>query len=86
MMFVKYKIMLKAYKYRIKPTDEQKTLINKHLGSCGWLYNYAFNKMGLYSKNYSGTGCSGELLESSTLVGTMKEENILTLMYNSEIK
>jgi len=34
-------------------------------------------KMGLHPKNYSGTGCSGELLESSTLVGTMKEENLL---------
>ena len=36
--------MLKAYKYRISPIDEQKTLINKHLGSCRWLYNYALNK------------------------------------------
>jgi len=36
--------MLKAYKYCINPTDEQKTLINKHLGSCRWLYNYALNK------------------------------------------
>ena len=36
--------MLRAYKYRINPTDEQKTLINKHLGSCRWLYNYALNK------------------------------------------
>ena len=34
-------------------------------------------KMDLNPKNYSGTGYSGELLESSTLVGTMKEENIL---------
>jgi len=36
--------MLKAYKYRINPIDEQKTLINKHLGLCRWLYNYALNK------------------------------------------
>ena len=36
--------MLRAYKYRINPTDEQKTLINKHLGSCRWFYNYALNK------------------------------------------
>jgi len=33
--------------------------------------------LGLYPKNYSGAGCSGGLLESSTIVGTMKEENIL---------
>jgi len=36
--------MLKAYKYRINPTDEQKTIINKHLGSWRWLNNYALNK------------------------------------------
>ncbi|PIV58631.1 MAG: hypothetical protein COS14_08560 [Bacteroidetes bacterium CG02_land_8_20_14_3_00_31_25] len=33
--------------------------------------------MGLNPKNYSGTGCSGGLLESSTIVGAKKEENIL---------
>ena len=31
--------------------------------------------MGLNTKNYSGAGRSGELLESSTIVGAMKEEN-----------
>jgi len=31
--------------------------------------------MGLNTKYYSGAGCSGGLLESSTIVGTMKEEN-----------
>ena len=36
--------MLKAYKYYLQPSQEQKTLINKHLGSCRWLYNYALNK------------------------------------------
>ena len=36
--------MLRAYKYRINPTDEQKMLINKHLGSCRWFCNYALNK------------------------------------------
>ena len=36
--------MLKAYKYYLQPSQEQKTLINRHLGSCRWLYNYALNK------------------------------------------
>ena len=76
--------MLRAYKYRINPTGEQKMLINKHLGSCRWLYNYALNKkITAYQKtqtNIKGTGCSVELLESSTIVGTMKEENILVLI------
>ncbi len=34
----------KAYKYRIYPTKEQTVLINKHIGSCRWLYNYALEK------------------------------------------
>jgi len=34
----------KAYKYRIYPTQEQSVLINKHIGSCRWIYNYALNK------------------------------------------
>lgn len=32
--------MLKAYKYRIYPTSEQKTLLAKHFGCARWMYNY----------------------------------------------
>ena len=34
----------KAFKYRLYPNQEQKVFINKHIGSCRWLYNYALNK------------------------------------------
>lgn len=34
----------KAFKYRIYPNQDQTILINKHIGSCRWLYNYALNK------------------------------------------
>jgi len=33
--------MLKAYKYRIKPTESQKELIAKHIGSARFMYNLA---------------------------------------------
>jgi putative transposase len=33
--------MLKGYKYRLYPTKEQATLINKHIGSCRFIYNLA---------------------------------------------
>jgi putative transposase len=33
--------MLKAYKYRISPNKEQAELINKHIGSCRFVYNLA---------------------------------------------
>jgi putative transposase len=32
--------MLKAYKYKLLPTDEQKTLLNKHFGCIRFIYNY----------------------------------------------
>lgn len=34
----------KAYKYRLYPTKDQETLINKHIGSCRWIYNYSLEK------------------------------------------
>ena len=40
--------MFKAYKYRIYPTKEQSELINKHIGSCRFIYNLA-----LEVKNYA---------------------------------
>ena len=45
--------MFKAYKYRIYPTDEQRLLIAKSLGSCRWFYNYALNKT---NEQYKVTG------------------------------
>ena len=40
--------MLKSYKYRIYPTPEQQTLINKTFGCCRFIYNLA-----LETKNYA---------------------------------
>ena len=34
-------IVLKAFKYRISPTDEQAVLLNKHIGSSRFVYNLA---------------------------------------------
>ena len=45
--------MLKAYKYRIYPTNEQKVLLAKSFGSARWFYNYALN---LTSQTYRETG------------------------------
>jgi putative transposase len=36
--------MLKAYKYRIYPDEQQKVLLAKSFGCCRWFYNYALNK------------------------------------------
>ena len=36
--------MLRAYKYLIKPTPEQASLLNQYFGICRWVYNWALNK------------------------------------------
>ncbi len=34
----------RAYRYRMYPTIVQEVLINKHIGCCRWVYNYALEK------------------------------------------
>lgn len=44
--------MLKSFKYRLYPTDSQKELIAKHIGSCRFVYNLALEtKTTAYSGN-----------------------------------
>ena len=38
------KIIKYTYKFRLEPTQEQKTLLNKHFGSVRWTYNYFLNQ------------------------------------------
>jgi putative transposase len=45
--------MLKAYRYRIYPTNEQKVLLAKTFGCCRWFSNYALN---LTNETYKTTG------------------------------
>ena len=45
--------MLRAYKYRIYPTDEQKQFIRQNVGANRWFYNYALDKI---KKHYKETG------------------------------
>jgi putative transposase len=36
--------MIRGYKYRLYPTEEQKVLLAKHFGCSRWIYNYALDK------------------------------------------
>ena len=36
--------MLRAYKFRLKPTADQKILIEKHIGSCRYVFNWALTQ------------------------------------------
>ena len=40
----KLKIIKYTYKFKLDPTDEQKTLLNKHFGSVRYVYNYFLNQ------------------------------------------
>jgi len=39
-----YTNMLKSYKYKIKPNEDQIVLLNKHFGSIRFAYNYFLNE------------------------------------------
>lgn len=50
--------MFKAYKYRIYPTKAQAELINKHIGSCRFIYNLALEtKQIAYAGNKVNLSC-----------------------------
>ena len=50
--------MLKAFRYRILPTTEQAELINKHIGSCRFVYNLALEtKQVAYAGNKINLSC-----------------------------
>lgn len=51
-------MMLKTYKYRIMPTKAQQELINKHIGSCRFVYNLALEtKQTAYAGNKVNLDC-----------------------------
>lgn len=52
------RIMLKAFKYRLYPTETQAELINKHIGSCRFLWNLALEtKQIAYTGNRVNLNC-----------------------------
>ena len=60
--------MLRAYKYRLYPTDDQKVLFSKSFGCCRYVYNWALNiKIEAYKNNK-------ETLSNVYLTNIMKSE------------
>ena len=47
--------MLKSYKYKLKPTDEQCVLLNKHFGSIRFVYNHFLNERKTEYENNKNT-------------------------------
>ena len=80
------KIIKYTYKFRLDPTDEQKTLLNKHFGSVRWTYNYFLNQRkeeylnNKKSLNYYDQ--SAELTQIKKVNEWLKEINSQTLQYS----
>ena len=73
--------MLKAYKYRLKPTEKQKILINKHIGSCRLVYNWALEQK---IKTYEQTGKSINHMGLDKLLPALKTEKPFLKETNSQ--
>lgn len=64
--------MLKAYKFRLYPTAEQKTMIAKHIGSCRFIYNWALEQK---IKSYEQEGKSLSHYDLNKLLPELKKEH-----------
>jgi putative transposase len=73
--------MLKAYKYRLKPTKKQETIINKHIGSCRLVYNWALEQK---IKIYEQTGKSINHMDLDKLLPVLKTEKPFLKETNSQ--
>jgi len=64
--------VLKAYKYRIYPTNEQSILLAKSFGCVRWFYNYGLN---LTNETYKTTGKGLSRNEIINLLPSLKKEH-----------
>jgi putative transposase len=64
--------MYKAYKFRLYPTNEQKTSLAKAFGCCRWYWNYSLN---LCQETYKNQGKSLSRFAIQSLLPTLKQEN-----------
>jgi len=80
------KIIKYTYKFRLDPTDEQKTLLNKHFGSVRWTYNYFLNqRKEEYLNNKKSLNYYDQAAELTQIKKTntwLKEINSQTLQYS----
>lgn len=60
-----------TYKYRLKPTEEQKILLDKHFGCCRYVYNHF---LGQRIKNYKEKQKSSNYFEDANQLPTLKKK------------
>jgi len=67
--------MLKAFKYKIYPTKEQKTFIHQHFGAVRFVYNYFLDKkINFYKENKENKKKSLNRFECSRMLTVLKKE------------
>lgn len=73
--------MLKAYKFRLKPTADQKILIEKHIGSCRYVYNWALAQK---IKTYEETAKSVSQFDLNRQLTQLKKEQVFLKEVNAQ--
>ena len=64
--------MFKAYKFRLYPDKEQQILLEKHFGSCRFVWNYFLD---LRNTQYVETGKGMSYKSMQSLLPSLKKEN-----------
>ena len=64
--------MLKAYKYELRPTEEQKAQMSQIFGNVRWVYNWA---LGIKTTEYQQTGKSPSCFELMRRLTELKKED-----------
>lgn len=83
-----YTNMLKSYKYKIEPNQDQIVLLNKHFGSIRFAYNYFLNERKLeyetnkQTLNYNDNSAALTLLKKLDEFSWLKEINSQSLQHS----
>ena len=64
--------MMKAFKFRLYPTEAQAGKLNQHIGSCRFVYNWALSQK---IKTYEQTGKSISRFDLNKLIPVLKTSN-----------
>jgi putative transposase len=64
--------MMKAFKFRLYPTDDQSNRLKQHIGSCRFVYNWALDQK---VKTYEQTGKSISRFDLNKLIPVLKKQN-----------
>jgi len=80
--------MLKSYKYKIKPNEDQIVLLNKHFGSIRFVYNYFLNERKVeyetnkQTLNYNDNSAALTMLKKQEEFKWLKEINSQSLQHS----